>query len=111
MEKTSQPLLQVRGLTVAYGNIVALRDVELTVGAGEIVTLVGANGAGKSTLFKAIMGIQRARQGEILYAGKDIAKAPTDRIVAGGISIVPEGRGIVAQLSVQENLDLGATMV
>ncbi len=53
------------------------------------------------------MGIQRARQGEILYAGKDIAKAPTDRIVAGGISIVPEGRGIVAQLSVQENLDLG----
>ena len=95
-------------LTVAYGSIVALQDVSLRVGTGEMVALIGANGAGKSTLLKAVLGLQRARHGSVHFKGNDITKMPVHRIVSSGISLVPEGRGIVMELTVIENLELGA---
>jgi branched-chain amino acid transport system ATP-binding protein len=101
-------LLEVKGLTVHYGNILALEGVDLEVQRGEIVTLIGANGAGKSTFLKAILGVQRASQGTIRFRGDDITRTPTDKIVASGIAIVPEGRGVIAEMSVIENLELGA---
>ena len=91
-----------------YGNIQALRDISLTVEEGDIATLIGANGAGKSTTLMTICGINRARQGEILWYGKPIHTLPPHEIVALGISQVPEGRLIFPDLSVSENLDLGA---
>lgn len=101
-------MLQVQDLRVAYGDIEALHGVSLDVAEGEIVTLIGANGAGKSTTLRAISGLVRARSGRILFRGQEITRTPAHRIVALGIGHVPEGRKIFTEMTVQENLELGA---
>jgi branched-chain amino acid transport system ATP-binding protein len=105
---TATPLLRVESLEVAYGAIVALRSVDFEVRAGEIATLIGSNGAGKSTLLRAVSGLLRPRAGRIWFDGEDITGERADRRVARGISQVPEGRRIFANLSVRENLQMGA---
>lgn len=101
-------MLELKNVDTYYGNIQALRDVSLHVDDGEIVTLIGANGAGKSTTLMTICGINRPRQGEILWDGAPIQNLPPHEIVSLGISQVPEGRLIFPDLSVAENLELGA---
>jgi len=101
-------LLTVDNIDVYYGCVQALDRVAIQVSEGEIVTLIGANGAGKSTTLRAISGMIRARAGEIRFDGRPISSAPPHAIVKLGISQVPEGRGIFANLTVQENLELGA---
>lgn len=101
-------MLEMRGVDSYYGNIQALRDISLHVDDGEIVTLIGANGAGKSTTLMTICGIIRPRRGEIFWNGRPIHELAPHEIVMLGISQVPEGRLIFPDLSVQENLDLGA---
>jgi branched-chain amino acid transport system ATP-binding protein len=107
MADESQALLQVVGLSVFYGQFRALHDVDLTVGAAEIVSIIGANGAGKSSLLKAIVGQVERSEGVIRFDGRDIARTPTAHIVAGGVALVPEGRRLFPSLSVEENLVLG----
>ena len=102
------PLLAVRGVETYYGNIIALRGVDLDVSEGEIVALIGANGAGKSTLMMTICGNPRARQGSITFDGKDITNVPTHEIMARSISQAPEGRRIFPRMTVLENLQMGA---
>ncbi len=101
-------MLEVRDIDVAYGEITALRGVSLRVGAGEIVSVLGANGAGKTTLLRTISGLLAPRTGSIAFKGKPIGGEPAYRIVRAGISHVPEGRGILGELTVIENLRLGA---
>jgi len=101
-------MLEVNNLEVRYGAIRALRDVSLHVYAGEVVTLIGANGAGKSTLLRTISGLVRPSNGSIRFEGRDITRTPPDRIVQMGIGHAPEGRGVFANLTVRENLLLGA---
>ncbi len=101
-------LLRVRGVTAYYGNIPALRGVDLDVDEGEIVTLIGANGAGKSTLMMTIFGAPRARDGSITFAGRDITRLPTHEICRLRIAQSPEGRRIFPRMSVLENLQMGA---
>ena len=100
--------LQVEGLDVYYGAVHALKGVSVSVGAGEIVTLIGANGAGKTTLLRTISGLVPARSGRVLFEGRDISKVPAHEIVALGVSQSPEGRMVFANLSVEDNLELGA---
>ena len=104
----SRPLLSVRDLRVAYGGIQALRGVSLEVNEGEIVTLIGANGAGKTTLLRSISGLLRPKSGSIQYGDCDICREPAHRIVKRGLCHVPEGRIVFANLTVRENLQLGA---
>jgi branched-chain amino acid transport system ATP-binding protein len=101
-------LLNLEDLNVHYGAIWALKGVNLTVGEGEIVSLIGANGAGKSTTLRAISGVVKASSGGISFQGEDITKVPAHDIVKKGIAQVPEGRRVFANLSVLENLELGA---
>jgi len=104
----SDALLKVDGLSVSYGHVQALRGVSLEVRAGEIVVLIGANGAGKSSLLGTVLGINRPEAGSIVFKGRPIAGASADRLVRAGISLVPEGRGVFAAMSVLDNLLLGA---
>jgi branched-chain amino acid transport system ATP-binding protein len=106
----SSPLLSVRGLKSGYGHVMALRGVDLDVNDGEIVTLIGANGAGKSTLMMTIFGNPRAREGRILFAGRDITETATHEIARLRIAQTPEGRRIFPRMTVLENLQMGATM-
>lgn len=101
-------MLKISGLSVYYGKIQALKEVDLEVGKGEIVTLIGANGAGKSTLLKTISGITLAKTGVIRYQDQPITNNPAQSIVKAGISHVPEGRRVFANMTVEENLELGA---
>jgi branched-chain amino acid transport system ATP-binding protein len=101
-------LLSVRGVKTFYGSIMALKGVDLEVNAGEIVTLIGANGAGKSTLMMTICGDPRAREGQILFDGRDITRLATHEIVRARIAQSPEGRRIFPRMTVYENLQLGA---
>ncbi len=101
-------MLKVNDINVFYGNIQALKGVSLEVNEGEIVTLIGANGAGKSTLLKTLSGLLKPKQGEIEYLGKSIAGKAAQSIVKAGISQVPEGRRVFANMTVEENLELGA---
>jgi branched-chain amino acid transport system ATP-binding protein len=101
-------LLDVQELSVFYGGIHALQEVSLTVPEKRIVTLIGANGAGKSTTLRTIIGLVEARQGKILFRGREIQNRPAHRIVEAGIAMVPEGRRIFVNLSVEENLRMGA---
>jgi branched-chain amino acid transport system ATP-binding protein len=101
-------MLEVKNLGVNYGAINALQEVSLTVRRGDIVTLIGSNGAGKTTTLKTISGLLKARSGEILYEGRNIANLPPHEIVKLGISQVPEGRMVFANLTVLENLKMGA---
>jgi branched-chain amino acid transport system ATP-binding protein len=101
-------LLEVNEIHTYYGKIHALKGITLKVEEGEIVTLIGANGAGKTTTLRAISGLIKPRQGNIMFAGEDIVKFPAHEMVYKGISMVPEGRGIFGKMSVHENLEMGA---
>ncbi len=101
-------LLEVSGINVYYGAIHAIKDVSFEVRAGEVVALIGANGAGKSTTLKTLSGLLRSRTGSIAFAGEDIMHVPADKLVARGLAHVPEGRRVFAQMSVAENLEMGA---
>ena len=101
-------LLSVTHLEVAYGNIPALRGIDLAVNKGEIVTLIGANGAGKTTTLRTISGLLKPRTGEVTFDGRNITGIKPHVITAMGVSHVPEGRGIFANLTVADNLELGA---
>jgi branched-chain amino acid transport system ATP-binding protein len=101
-------LLEVKGVDVFYGDVQAVWDVSLRVAKGSIVALVGANGAGKSTLLQTIAGINRVAKGEILFSGSSIAGLRPQEVVGKGVSLVPEGRHLFANLTVLENLKLGA---
>ncbi len=107
---TTAPMLQVRGVKTFYGNIIALKGVDMDVNEGEIVTLIGANGAGKSTLMMTIFGKPQAREGTIVYRGKDITRTPTHDIARLGINQSPEGRRIFPRMTVYENLQMGAAV-
>ena len=100
----SAPLLRLSGLRVAYGSIPALRGVDLVVGAGEAVALLGANGAGKSTLIRAVMGFLRPAAGEIVFAGQSLAGLPIERRARLGLGLCPEGRRVFPGMTVDENL-------
>ncbi len=104
----SEILLKVQGLDVYYGAVHALKGVDLDVRKGEVVTLIGANGAGKSTLLRTISGLIRPRKGAITFDGADLLKLAPYRIVGAGISHAPEGRAVFANLTVEDNLVLGA---
>jgi branched-chain amino acid transport system ATP-binding protein len=106
----SDPLLHIRGVKSYYGNIMALRGVDLDVHEGEIVTLIGANGAGKSTLMMTVFGRPRAREGRIVYAGHDITTLPMHEIAHLRIAQSPEGRRIFPRMTVFENLQMGAEL-
>ncbi len=103
-------LLSVRGVKTYYGNIIALKGVDMDVREGEIVTLIGANGAGKSTLMMTIFGNPRAREGTITYQGRDITRLPTHEIARMSIAQSPEGRRIFPRMTVFENLQMGASI-
>jgi branched-chain amino acid transport system ATP-binding protein len=104
-------MLTLDGVNVFYGGIHALRDVSLTVRAGEVVTLIGANGAGKSTTLRAICGLLTPTSGRIQFEGQDITGQAAHSLVPRGISMAPEGRGVFANLTVLENLEMGAYLV
>lgn len=101
-------MLTLDRVNVFYGAIHALRDVSLTVNRGEVVTLIGANGAGKSTTLRAITGLLAPSSGRVIFEGEDVTNVPAHKLVARGISMSPEGRGIFANLTVLENLEMGA---
>ena len=101
-------MLALESVNVFYGAIHALREVSITVRQGEVVTLIGANGAGKSTTLRAITGLELPRSGRVMFEGQDITAMPAHLRVALGISMAPEGRGIFANLTVAENLEMGA---
>ena len=104
----SVPLLEIKGIKVRYAGLPVLHGVSLTVNAGETVCVVGANGAGKSTILRAVMGAQRAFEGQIFFAGREIQRLRTEEIVRLGIVYVPEEKMLFRPLSVEENLRLGA---
>jgi len=101
-------MLDVRNLEVSYGEFLALRGVSFSVQEGELVTIIGANGAGKSTILKSIMGLVKCRKGDIIFQGENITSAPPHLRARSGISLVPEGRKIFGDLTVKENLLMGA---
>ncbi len=106
----TSPLLSVHGVKAFYGHIAALRGIDVEVGEGEIVALIGANGAGKSTLMMTIFGNPRAREGSITFAGRDITHLPTHEIARLKIAQAPEGRRIFVRMTVMENLQMGAAV-
>lgn len=101
-------MLRVEKLSTFYGNIQALRDVTVRARRGKITTIIGANGAGKSTLLRTVTGLNRARHGLVIYEDRDITNSNTSRIVHSGISLVPQGRQVFSDMTVYENLALGA---
>lgn len=120
----SNAILELKNVHVSYGNIQALKGVNITINAGEIVCLIGANGAGKSTLLKSIVGLEPLTEGEVIFNGeritytggdqsakKDRISHSTDKIISRGISMAPEGRGIFPEMTVLENLEMGAFMI
>ncbi|HEY0550835.1 MAG TPA: ABC transporter ATP-binding protein [Verrucomicrobiae bacterium] len=104
----TSPVLEVKNLTVNYGVIGALHDISFSIKRGDIVTLIGANGAGKTTTLRAISGLAKAASGEVTYEGGRITNTPAHKLVARGLAHVPEGRMIFANLTVMENLRMGA---
>ncbi|MCK6372952.1 MAG: ABC transporter ATP-binding protein [Zoogloea sp.] len=104
----SAPILQLRDLRISYGAIEAVKGIDLELGEGELVSLIGANGAGKTTTLNAIAGTLPIAGGELLYAGQRIEKLPAHKRLRQGLALVPEGRGIFTRLTVEENLRMGA---
>ncbi|HWH29552.1 MAG TPA: ABC transporter ATP-binding protein [Mycobacteriales bacterium] len=100
-------MLDIRGLTATYGPVKALDDVSLSVPKGKITAVLGANGAGKTTLLRTVSGLVRPAAGQVLFDDDDITKAPVETMVRRGMAHVPEGRGVIAELTVEENLRLG----
>jgi branched-chain amino acid transport system ATP-binding protein len=105
---TQAPLLEVENLKVSYGGIQAIKGISLSIAKGELVTLIGSNGAGKTTTLKALAGLLHPASGKLHYQGQSLLPIPAHRRVADGIALVPEGRGIFARLTVEENLLMGA---
>ena len=101
-------ILEIKNLVVSYGGIEAVKGIDLTVEEGKIVTLIGSNGAGKSTTLKAVAGLVRPKSGEILLDGTNLVGKSTDQIVSSGVTLVPEGRRVFSNLTVAENLRIGA---
>jgi branched-chain amino acid transport system ATP-binding protein len=101
-------MLTLENISVSYGAINALKGVSMHVERGEVITLIGANGAGKTTTLRTITGLLAPREGRVLFEGEEISGAPTHRLVARGIAMSPEGRGVFANLTVRENLQMGA---
>src|SRR5579864_1048333 len=108
MNAASPAFLEVTGLEVAYGKIIALRGISLTVARGEIVTLIGANGAGKSTTVRTLAGLMRPVAGRVVFDGEETTGRPAEQIVKRGVSLAPEGRRLFPRMSVMENLLMGA---
>lgn len=104
----SDRILSVEGINVYYGAIHAIKDVSFQVDEGEVVALIGANGAGKSTTLKTLSGLLRSRTGSIEFLGQDVMHVPADKLVERGLAHVPEGRRVFAQMTVEENLEMGA---
>ena len=104
----AEPMLSVYNINVWYGAIHAIKNISFEVNEGEIVALIGANGAGKSTTLKTISGLLRSRTGSIKFQGEDISHTPADKLVAKGLAQVPEGRRVFLEMSVEENLEMGA---
>ncbi|MCC6379774.1 MAG: ABC transporter ATP-binding protein [Burkholderiales bacterium] len=102
------PLLALEGLKVSYGGIQAVKGIDLVVGRGELVCLIGANGAGKSTTLKGVTGLQPVSGGTVRYDGEDVTGRPAFELVRRGLAMVPEGRGVFGALSIEENLAMGA---
>ena len=105
---TANKVLEVEDINVYYGAIHAIKDVSFEVHEGEIVALIGANGAGKSTTLKTLSGLLRSSTGSIEFMGENIMHVPADKLVERGLAHVPEGRRVFAQMSVEENLEMGA---
>ena len=103
-------ILEVKDLNVSYGGIKAVKDISFNVPKGEVVTLIGANGAGKSSTLRSIVGLVKAENGSILLKGEELAGMPTEQIVTKGITLVPEGRRVFPDMTVAENLKIGAYM-
>src|SRR6187549_3079826 len=106
--KSSVPLLALERLAVAYGGIQAVKGIDLTVGDGELVCLIGANGAGKTTTLKGVTGLQPVSGGTVRYGGEDVTGMRAFELVRRGLAMVPEGRGVFGALSIEENLAMGA---
>ena len=103
-----ETILKVEGINVYYGAIHAIKDISFEVNQGEIVTLIGANGAGKTTTLQTISGLLHTRTGSITFQGQNITNIRADKLVSRGLAQVPEGRRVFLQMSVQENLEMGA---
>lgn len=101
-------ILSVENLSVSYGSIHAVKGISFDVNEGEIVTLIGANGAGKSTTLNTISGLLRSKSGSVTFMGENLGRVPPHRIVSRGMALVPEGRRVFLQMTVQENLEMGA---
>ena len=101
-------VLKVDDINVYYGSIHAIKGISFEVNEGEIVTLIGANGAGKSTTLNTVSGLLRSRTGSVTFLDQDLGKVPAHKVVTKGLALVPEGRRIFQQMTVQENLDMGA---
>jgi len=108
MSDAPHPILQLKKLEVAYGGIHAVKGIDLEVGEGELVCLIGANGAGKTTTLKGICGLLPIKAGKIFYGGADITGKPAFQLVRRGLAMVPEGRGVFGALTIEENLAMGA---
>jgi branched-chain amino acid transport system ATP-binding protein len=106
--EAKRPLLELSGLEVSYGGIQAVKGIDLHVGEGELVCLIGANGAGKTTTLKGICGVQPVKAGTVRYAGENVTGKPPHRLVRRGLAMVPEGRGVFGALTIEENLAMGA---
>jgi len=104
-------LLEVRDLDVSYGRVMALHGVSLAVDEGELVVLLGPNGAGKTTLLRTISGLHRARRGEIIFSGRPLRGLPAHAIAQAGVAHVPQGRQVFPDLTVEENLNIGGTLI
>ena len=108
MSGASHPLLDLKKVEVAYGGIQAVKGIDVEVGQGELVCLIGANGAGKTTTLKGICGLLPIKAGKIFYDGADITGKPAFQLVRRGLAMVPEGRGVFGALTIEENLSMGA---
>ena len=108
--KNHENILEISNLSVSYGGIQAVKDISFAVPKGKIITLIGANGAGKSSTLRAIVGLEKPAQGSIRFQGEELSGLSTDAIVEKGITLVPEGRRVFPNLTVQENLKIGAYM-
>jgi branched-chain amino acid transport system ATP-binding protein len=106
--ETPPPLLSLEKLAVAYGGIQAVKGIDLVVGKGELVCLIGANGAGKTTTLKGVTGLQPLSAGAVRYDGEDVSGRPAFELVRRGLAMVPEGRGVFGALTIEENLAMGA---
>jgi len=110
MSNDARPLLEVRDLVVSYGHVEAVRGVSLSVAAGQLVTLIGPNGAGKTSILSALCGLIAPRRGSVRLGGRDVTGWPAHRMVAAGLSLVPEGRAVLGRMTVEENLILAGEL-